>query len=57
MKELLIYRDHDGTWVASYDKIPGYKARGDTQQEAVENIKRAIRLYFPCGPCKGESDG
>jgi predicted RNase H-like HicB family nuclease len=56
MKELTIYKEADGTWAATCDKIPGYIAKGKTQQEAILNIKRAISLYFPCGPCKSASE-
>ncbi|MEE9524651.1 MAG: type II toxin-antitoxin system HicB family antitoxin [Thermodesulfovibrionales bacterium] len=52
MKELTIYKEMDGTWAATCDRIPGYVAKGNTRQEAIENIRKALSMYFPCGPCK-----
>ncbi len=37
-------RDEDGTWVIECPAIPGCVSQGDTREEAVENIKDAIRL-------------
>jgi hypothetical protein len=54
MKELTIHRDECGYWIVTSEKIPGFEARGKTQQEAIEKMKTAFRLYFPCGECKGE---
>ncbi len=56
MKELILHQDKDGSWAAECDKIPGYIAKGKTQAEAIENMKKALSLYFPCGPCKGSSE-
>lgn len=56
MKELVLYKEADGTWAATCDRIPGYVAKGSTQEEAIENIKKAISLYFPCGPCKSSAE-
>jgi predicted RNase H-like HicB family nuclease len=53
LKEFIVYQDENGEWVVTSEKIQGFAARGKTQQEAVEKMKQAMRVYFPCGDCKG----
>lgn len=36
-------RDEDGVWVAECPSIPGCISQGNTREEAVENIKDAIK--------------
>ncbi len=36
-------RDEDGIWVTECPQIPGCVSQGRTREEAVENIKDAIR--------------
>ncbi len=55
MKELKISRDENNEWVVASDRMPGFVARGRTLYEAVEKIRKAFRVYFPCGECS-ESD-
>ncbi|MBI5055202.1 MAG: hypothetical protein HZB61_01110 [Nitrospirae bacterium] len=54
MKELLVYQDDDGDWIVKSDKISGFSARGKTQLEAIDKMKKAFSVYFPCnaGNCK-----
>ncbi|MBI5739272.1 MAG: type II toxin-antitoxin system HicB family antitoxin [Nitrospirae bacterium] len=49
MKKLTVYQDEAGDWIVSCEEIPGFTARGRTQQEAVEKMKQAFSVYFPCG--------
>ena len=37
-------RDEDGVWVVECPAIPGCVSQGDTKDEALENIKDAIKL-------------
>src|SRR5262249_1960992 len=37
-------RDEDGAWIAEYPALPGCVSQGSTKEEAIENIKDAIRL-------------
>jgi predicted RNase H-like HicB family nuclease len=39
-----IDRDEDGVWVVECPSIPGCVSQGATREEALENIKDAIRL-------------
>ncbi|MCD6386593.1 type II toxin-antitoxin system HicB family antitoxin [Candidatus Sumerlaeota bacterium] len=38
-----IYRDEDGRFVVECPSIPGCISQGKTEQEAIENIKDAIK--------------
>ncbi len=53
MKEFVIYQDDNGDWVVTSDKMPGFVAKGKSQNEALDKMKQAMRVYFPCGDCKG----
>jgi len=48
MKELTVYQDDMGEWIVTSDKMPGFMARGKTQKEAVEKMKQAFSVYYPC---------
>ncbi len=37
-------RDEDGVWIAECASIPGCVSQGQTREEALENIREAIRL-------------
>lgn len=37
-------RDEDGVWIVECPSIPGCVSQGSTREEALENIKEAIRL-------------
>jgi len=39
-----IDRDEDGVWVVECPAIPGCVSQGATKDEAIENIKEAIKL-------------
>ncbi len=52
MKEFTISQDESGEWIVTSGKIPGFVARGRTRQEAIEKMKNAFRMYYPCGECK-----
>ena len=39
-----IDRDEDGVWIAECPSIPGCVSQGDTEDEALANIREAIEL-------------
>jgi predicted RNase H-like HicB family nuclease len=39
-----IERDEDGIWIVECPSIPGCVSQGKTKDEAIENIRDAIRL-------------
>ena len=40
--EVLLYQDETGMWVAECPDVPGCVSQGETEDEAVENIKEAL---------------
>ncbi len=48
MREFIVYQDNDGTWYAECRELPGYRARGATKEEAIEKIKAALLIFYPC---------
>lgn len=46
MRNVLIYPGEDGFWVAEVPSLPGCISQGETRDEALINIKEAIRLYI-----------
>jgi predicted RNase H-like HicB family nuclease len=37
-------RDEDGVWIAECPSIPGCVSQGTTREEALDNVKEAIKL-------------
>jgi predicted RNase H-like HicB family nuclease len=48
-----IDRDEDGVWVVECPAIPGCVSQGNTKEEAVENIRDAIKLCLDVRSDKG----
>jgi predicted RNase H-like HicB family nuclease len=48
MREFIIYQDDNDQWVAEAKDLPGYRASGKTQEEALEKIKSVLLIYHPC---------
>jgi predicted RNase H-like HicB family nuclease len=46
MRRVIIYTDEDGYWIAECPSLPGCVSQGDTEEEALANIKEAIELYI-----------
>jgi len=42
--QVTINRDEDGVWIVECPMIPGCITQGNTQAEAIENIREAITL-------------
>lgn len=51
MKDVIVYKDENGEWIVTSDKIPGFIAKGKTRMEAINKMTQALRVYFPCGEC------
>jgi predicted RNase H-like HicB family nuclease len=41
----MLYPGEDGYWVAEVPSLPGCISQGKTREEAVKNIREAIRGY------------
>lgn len=46
MRQVIIYPGEDGYWVAECASLPGCISQGKTKEEALANIKEAIRGYI-----------
>ena len=51
---VVIERDEDGMYVASVPALQGCYTQGDTHEEALENVKEAIRLHLEARKELGE---
>lgn len=45
MRQVVLYPGEDGYWVVECPSLPGCISQGSTKEEALENIKEAIRGY------------
>ena len=52
---VIIEQDEDGVYIASCPALKGCYSQGDTIEEAIENIKDAIRLHIEARKILGES--
>ena len=48
MREFIVYQDDNDQWVAEAKDLPGYRATGKTQEEALAKIKSVLLIYHPC---------
>lgn len=48
-----IDRDEDGVWIVECPSIPGCVSQGSTKDEALENVKDAIKLCLQVRSEKG----
>ena len=46
MRQVVIYPDETGMWVAECPSLPGCISQGETFETAVENIRDAIHEYI-----------
>ena len=46
MRQVVTYPGEDGYWVAECPSLPGCISQGTTREEAIANIRDAIRLYI-----------
>jgi len=46
MRQVVITAGEDGYWVAECPSLPGCISQGKTREEAITNIKEAIRGYI-----------
>ena len=52
---VVMERDEDGLYIASVPLLQGCYTQGDTYEEALENIKDAIRLHIEARQTLGET--
>ena len=57
MRQVVIYPDEDGYWIAEVPSLPGCISQGDTKEEAIKNIRLAIDLHVKVLRERGEPVG
>ena len=45
MRQVLIHPGEDGYWIAECPSLPACLSQGHTKEEAIANVREAIRLY------------
>ena len=45
MRQVIVYHGEDGYWVAECPSLPGCISQGETKEDAITNIKEAIKGY------------
>jgi predicted RNase H-like HicB family nuclease len=55
MRNVLLYTDEDGMWVAECPSLPGCNSGGKTRDEAISNIRDAISLWIEDARAHGEA--
>jgi predicted RNase H-like HicB family nuclease len=45
MRQVILYPGEDKYWIAECPSLPGCVSQGKTRDEAVENIREAIKAY------------
>jgi predicted RNase H-like HicB family nuclease len=46
MREIILRPGEDGYWIAECPSLPGCISQGKTKEEAITNIKEAIKGYI-----------
>lgn len=46
MRQIILYTDEDGYWIAECPSLPGCISQGESKEEAITNITDAIRAYI-----------
>lgn len=47
LRQVILYPDNeDGGWVAEVPSLPGCISQGDTREEALTNVRDAIRTWM-----------
>lgn len=41
-RQVILYQDEDGIWIAEVPSLPGCVSDGDTREQALENVRDAI---------------
>ncbi len=45
MRQVVVYRGEDEYWIAECPSLPGCVSQGRSKEEAIDNIKEAIKGY------------
>jgi predicted RNase H-like HicB family nuclease len=53
MRQVLLYQDEDGVWIAEVPSLPGCGSDGATREEALANVHEAIGLWIEDAQVRG----
>lgn len=53
-RQVFIYQDESGGWVAECPSLPGCNSQGDSYEAAVANLRAALELYIAALQDMGE---
>ncbi|MEM1166249.1 MAG: type II toxin-antitoxin system HicB family antitoxin [Planctomycetota bacterium] len=45
MRQVVLYQDEDGVWIAEVPSLPGCHSAGETRDEAMDNVFDAITVW------------
>ncbi len=45
-RQVFLHRDEDDWWIAEVPSLPGCVSQGRTQDEAIQNVRDAIKGYI-----------
>ncbi|MBZ0295230.1 MAG: type II toxin-antitoxin system HicB family antitoxin [Anaerolineae bacterium] len=45
-RNVLLYTDEDGIWIAEVPSLPGCNSFGETREDALNRIREAIEVYI-----------
>jgi len=45
MRQVMLYKGEDGYWIAECPSLPGCISQGKSKEDAIANVKEAIRGY------------
>lgn len=54
MRQVLLYQDEGGVWIAEVPSLPGCVSDGQTRDEALANVQEAITLWIESALAHGE---
>jgi predicted RNase H-like HicB family nuclease len=54
MRQVILYQDEDGIWIAEVPSLHGCVSDEPTREEALENVKEAIELWIEDALAHGE---
>jgi len=55
MRQVLLYQDEEGVWIAEVPSLPGCGSDGETRDEALTNVREAIELWIEDAQARGEA--
>jgi predicted RNase H-like HicB family nuclease len=55
MRQVLLYQDEDGVWIAEVPSLLGCGSDGETREEALANVREAIDLWIEDALARGET--